>query len=110
MRKYPEFLDQYTRAKEESADAMTEDMMDIADDGHNDWMEKYYGDDVVWVENKEAIARSRLRVETRKWLASKMKPKKYWEAMKLSGDDESPLSFVVKIPWSPDKKKKKSSQ
>jgi len=98
MRIYPEFLDQYTRAKEESADAMAEDVLDISDDGHNDWMEKHYGDDVVWVENKEALARSKLRVETRKWLMAKMKPKKYSDALKLSGDDESPLSFVVKIP------------
>lgn len=42
LRIHPEFLDQYTRAKKESADAMAEDIMDISDDGHNDWMERHY--------------------------------------------------------------------
>jgi hypothetical protein len=31
MREYPEFLKQYEKAKEESADALVEEMFDIAD-------------------------------------------------------------------------------
>lgn len=42
MRTHPEFLEQYTRAKQESADAMAEDVIDISDNGVNDWMEKHY--------------------------------------------------------------------
>jgi hypothetical protein len=33
----------------------------------------------AWVLNKEHIARSRLRVESRKWLMMKLRPKKYGE-------------------------------
>ena len=74
-----DFLHQYTRAKEESADALTDEMLDIADDGTNDWAKQQLGEDGPEVEvlNKEHIQRSRLRIETRKWLASKLKPKKY---------------------------------
>jgi hypothetical protein len=54
-------------------------MLDIADDGTNDWAKQQLGEDGPEVEvlNKEHIQRSRLRIETRKWLASKLKPKKY---------------------------------
>jgi hypothetical protein len=40
LRLHAEFLEQYTRAREEQADALAEDMLDIADDGTNDWMAK----------------------------------------------------------------------
>ena len=76
LRTYPEFLDQYTRAKQESADALTDEMLDISDDSTNDWMESH-GDDAGYRANGDNIQRSRLRIETRKWLASKLKPKKY---------------------------------
>jgi len=79
FRVYPDFLEQYTRAKEESADAMGEEVLDISDDGTNDWMEKHdaEGKCTGWTLNGEHVQRSRLRIETRKWLMAKMKPKKY---------------------------------
>lgn len=79
LRERPEFLAQYTRAKEESADALTDEMLEISDDATNDWMERHNedGENTGWQVNGEHIQRSRLRIETRKWLASKLKPKKY---------------------------------
>jgi len=68
------FLDQYTRAKQESADALTDEMLDIADDSELDYTKT---DDQGLKLNAENIQRSRLKIETRKWLASKLKPKKY---------------------------------
>ena len=89
FRKHPEFLEQYTRAKEESADAMAEEVLDIADDATNDWMSKNAGDDVAFSFNGEHVQRSRLRIETRKWLMAKMKPKKYGEKVmqEITGKD-----------------------
>lgn len=86
MRTYDGFLDQYTRAKEEATDAMADEMLDIADDGHNDWMLRYFNGHKAYAENGEAINRSRLRVETRKWLMAKMKPKRYGEKLDLTSD------------------------
>lgn len=74
-----DFLHQYTRAKEESADALTDEMLDIADNGTNDWMIVNRDGVDSYVVNGEHIQRSRLRIETRKWLSSKLKPKKYGE-------------------------------
>ena len=80
LKKYPEFLKQYETAKEEQADALAEEMLDIADDGTNDWIERQGKDgDVSLALNTEHVQRSRLRVDTRKWIASKLKPKKYGE-------------------------------
>lgn len=97
FRLYPEFLEQYTRAKEESADAMAEECLDIADDGTNDYMERLDkdGECVGYQVNGEHIQRSRLRVETRKWLMAKMKPKKYGEKIvqEQTGPNGGPIQF-----------------
>jgi hypothetical protein len=97
--RYPEFLQQYARAKEESADALSDEMLDIADDATNDWMERL-GDDekpVSWAINGEHVQRSRLRIETRKWLASKLKPKKYGDKLALGGADDLPPVQVQEV-------------
>lgn len=82
--KHEEFREQYARAREAAADAMSEDLMDIADDGTNDWMERKRPDgSTEEVLNSEHIQRSRLRVETRKWLMTKLSPKKYGDKQQL---------------------------
>ena len=80
MNEHEEFSKQYARAKQESADAMAEDILEISDSAKNDWMEKHGKDDAGWVLNGDHVQRSRLRIETRKWLMAKMKPKKYGES------------------------------
>jgi len=77
------FREQYARAKEEQADALAEEMLDIADDGKNDWMEKFSsdGESLGWFLNGEHVQRSKVRLDTRKWLASKLKPKKYGDRL-----------------------------
>lgn len=83
LAKDDDFCDRYTRAKAISADHMEEDMLDIADNGENDWMERNdsEGENIGWQVNGEHIQRSRLRIETRKWLMSKLKPKKYGDKL-----------------------------
>lgn len=96
LRKYPEFLQQYTRAKEESADAMADDILDIADDGTNDWTTRKNKDGSEYdVVDNDVIQRSRLRVETRKWLMAKMKPKKYGDKLDMTSDGEKLEGLVI---------------
>lgn len=89
LKQNEDFAEQYARAREAQADTLADEIVDIADDGSNDYMgedEKYNGD---------AVARSRLRVEARKWVAAKLKPKKYGEKLDLtSGGDKLPSSSV----------------
>lgn len=89
LRQYPEFRNQYALAKEEACDAMAEDMFDIADDGSNDLMTIQKGDISYEVENREVTNRSRLRVDTRKWYISKIKPKKYGDKLDLTSDGKA---------------------
>lgn len=56
---------------------MADEIIEIADDGSNDWMER----EGKAAPNGEMVNRSRLRVDTRKWLMSKMAPKKYGDKM-----------------------------
>ncbi len=80
LRKYPDFLEHYTRATQERSESMVEDILDIADDGTNDWMEV----NKRTVVDNEAVQRSKLRVDTRKWIMSKMIPKKYGDKVDLT--------------------------
>ena len=86
LRSQPQFLEQYTISKAEQADAMAEEMIDIADDSTNDWMERLDkdGQPAGYVLNGDHVQRSRLRIETRKWLASKLKPKKWGEKVDVT--------------------------
>lgn len=76
------FVEQYTRAKECQSEYMAEEMLEISDDAQNDYMKRNHEDNEGWQENGEHIQRSRLRIETRKWLMSKMKPKKYGDKLR----------------------------
>ena len=96
MRSHPDFLKQYEKAKEESADALVEEMFDIADNGSNDWIEQNDHDNPWYKMNGEAIQRSRLRVDIRKRAASKLKPKKYGEKLALWwSDDMQPIQQII---------------
>ena len=91
------FRERYARAREAQADALFDDILSIADDGTNDWMEKRNaeGEAVGWVENGEAIRRSQLRIDARKWMAAKLRPKKYGDKIDLThaGPDGAPVVF-----------------
>jgi hypothetical protein len=63
------FRDQYARAREAQADALFDDILDIADDGTNDYMTKTNADGSEYEAfNAEHIQRSKLRVDARKWM------------------------------------------
>lgn len=76
LNKFPEFKEMYMAAKAESADAMLEDMFDIAD-------------------NEPDVKRARLQVDVRKWAASKLKPERYGDKVtqELTGKDGGPIEF-----------------
>lgn len=78
-----ELRKQYARACELRADAIFDEMFEIADDGSNDYMQKLKGDEMADVLNSEHVQRSKLRIDTRKWALSKMNPKKYGDSSKV---------------------------
>lgn len=82
LRDHKEFKEQYAYAKQEATDALAEEIMDISDDTI----------DVIksGAEKKSgAYAQAqRLRVDTRKWIMAKMKPKKYGDQLDLTSGGE----------------------
>lgn len=83
------FLHQYARAREDQADTLADEIQDIADtkpaqvvddkgiarvdSGHVNWM--------------------RLRIDSRKWVAAKLKPKKYGDRIVHAGDADNPVEI-----------------
>jgi hypothetical protein len=84
-----EFRDRYAKAKTIGVEYLAEELIDIADDATNDYMESEGKDgSVAYKINGEAVNRSRLRIDTRKWVLAKLMPKKYGEAKEEGGSAE----------------------
>jgi len=77
------FAVQYARARDVGYKKLADELVDIADDGANDYIE-HEGQSLL---NAEHVQRSKLRVDTRKWILSKMLPKIY--------DDKSEVDLQV---------------
>jgi hypothetical protein len=78
-----ELADRYTRARENLIERMANELLEISDadpeitgDGKKDWA---------------AIQKHKLQVDTRKWLLSKLAPKKYGDRIEVAGDKDAPL-------------------
>jgi len=98
LRLHQDFCDNYTRALEERTEAMAEEIIDISDDGSNDFMTIVKGNQSYEIENKEVTNRSRLRVDTRKWIMSKMKPKKYGDKVDLTTNGKDlPIPILATV-------------
>lgn len=89
------FREMYARAREDQADTLADEIQAIADEPMvgvktttkpNGDVEKVEGD---------MIEHRRLRVDARKWIAAKLKPRKYGDKLELAGDKDNP--FVVEI-------------
>ena len=73
----------YARAREDLIERMAEEVLNLSDqevpetgDGKKDW---------------QAVQKHRLQVDSRKWLLSKLAPRKYGEKLEVLGDAASPL-------------------
>lgn len=89
-----EFRKQYALAREVQAETLIDEITDIADDGSNDWVERELKDgSTIVVADHEHINRSRLRVDTRKWVASKILAKKYGDRVVLEDGPPRGLEF-----------------
>lgn len=97
------FAGQYARAREAQADTIFDEILQIADDARNDWMERRGEEDAGWIANGEHIQRSRLRIEARKWMAGKLRPKVYGDKLDLThgNPDGSPIEFKTIIEAKP---------
>lgn len=77
-----QFRTAYQIAKQLLAETLADDMLEISDDTSGDFIEGQDGPAF----NAEHVQRSKLRVDTRKWLASKLAPKRYGDSTALRVD------------------------
>lgn len=100
LREDEEISNQYARAKDDQADYMADETLEIADDDVSepllvDGIPMQVDGKVVMVRSNVAVQHAKLRVDARKWLASKLKPKKYGDRTTLAGDAENPLAVLT---------------
>lgn len=98
IRENESFREQYARACEERADHIFEEILEITDDNALDISVDSDGNAKV---NGEVVNRSRLKVDARKWMLSKMNPKKYGDKQEIDhttkGEKIQPITgFDVK--------------
>jgi len=79
----PVFAEQYARAKRDQAEVLVEDLLNICDDNTDDHRTIIKNGVEVEIVDQDTIQRARLRVDTRKWIASKLLPKKYSDQLNI---------------------------
>lgn len=90
--------DQYVKATDKRADVIFEEILDIADDSSNDFITTDIGDGIqVEKFNSEHVQRSRLRVDARKWVLGKMKPKVYGDKIDMTTGGEKISNPIINI-------------
>jgi hypothetical protein len=94
-----EFRQQYARAKEFQLYRMEDELLEIADDATNDWIEPNDPDNPGWRVNGKPIQRSRVRIDTRKWIMSKRAPKKCGDRIhqEIEAQSEAVAFPVVRV-------------
>lgn len=89
------FAERYRVAREIGYHGLADEILEISDDGRNDWMRSQDPENPGYKANGEVIQRSRLRVDTRKWLLAKALPRVYGEKIEHTGKDGGPLVVEV---------------
>jgi hypothetical protein len=85
---------QYARATKIRAERIFEDILLIADDQEEDVIKLEDGREIV---NHNKIGRAKLRVDARKWVLSKMDPKKYGDKVDVTSKGEEIKGNIINL-------------
>jgi hypothetical protein len=90
------FSARYARARELQAEYWADEILEISDDGVNDWMERALSNGKTeTVVHHEHVTRSRLRGDSRKWLLAKLRPGTYGDKVQhanAAGDGNASIN------------------
>ncbi len=75
--------DRYVRACHDRADNIFEEILEIADDDNLDVAG--FNDDGIPIVDGQHIQRAKLRIDSRKWMLGKLRPKKYGDKLEVTG-------------------------
>lgn len=95
---HAEFREMYYYARRVQAEMYIDEIIEIADETADDWKPVYNKNGVQngWKPDNEAIQRSRVRIDSRKWLAAKLVPRLYGERVDVSHDLTGDLAELLK--------------
>jgi hypothetical protein len=95
---HPEFAEQYARAKQESADAMAEEVLYLSDHTKTGTVIVTKENGQTEVRKGDMLGHRKLQIDTRKWLMAKMKPKRYGDRLDVTSGDEPLPTPIVALP------------
>ena len=82
-----QFSDNYAKAREEQADTLADEIQAIADEPPAEIVD----DKGISRTDSGWVTWQKNRIDARKWVAAKLKPKKYGDRQILAGDAENPI-------------------
>jgi len=80
------WCERYTRAKEASMEAMADEILALADNPVAALKTTTKADGSVETVEGDAVERTRIQIDSRKWLLSKLAPKRYGEKLDLTAN------------------------
>lgn len=83
LNKLPQFAEQYTHARERQADLFADEIIEIADN---------------CFATQDDVAKAKLQLDARKWVCSKLHPKKYSERIEADVKTSEPISINLGLP------------
>lgn len=86
--KSPELAERYARAKRLQAELLAAEIVAISDEAEVEAV--YMGEKMKLDLSSNAIARNRLRIDARKWVAAKLLPKVYGDKLAVGGAEDLP--------------------
>ena len=93
LRDVPEFREGYARAKEMVGEALAEQIIELADELPGSYFDAEGNKRV----DAAHVAWTKLRIESRRWLASKLKPKVYGDKTQVTGEDGGPVQIKAEL-------------
>jgi hypothetical protein len=88
--RYPEVMEGYMRAREAQMVLRADEILSIADNASNDWMDQETKSGrLIRVVDHEHIKRSDIRIRTRMWLMTRFAPKTFGERLQLDAVRET---------------------
>lgn len=93
-----DFREMYYYARRVQAELFVDEIFEIADDTTGDWQPTFdkEGEQNGWKPDNEAIQRSRVRIDTRKWYAARLVPRIYGDRAQIDLDVTGDLAELLK--------------
>ncbi len=100
MLNHEELRTLYAQARDAQLQILADEIQEIADEPQSGEVITIKGDERE-VKISDMLEHRKLRIDSRKWLLSKLAPKKYGEKTAITGDGGGPVQIITSIPRPP---------